>query len=462
MISLNAEITKKIENNFRKFSFLKKPEQRNLKEFMKGMILEKTCFLSAIGRRQSFEKSDRKNIERYSNALSKADSEKLLDAHLKSKKKWFLDMKEDLEFPKMPNLILVDGGDIKKKNCPKKFQTEKTRKMQYCCGIVDGSNQHKPSWGYKLLNISLYNPAQNRTHILRQHLFSSNAPGYRSDWDEQKQSLEKIKKIMPTQNNIIIEDSIGDDAQRIKFYAEDMQSLFIVRSQNIRKYEVDFNGDKFRMKFPEIAENIEFDSRNVRSYFDKKSQRKIFSKIAYKKVQHADLVDKEGEKIPLFLVLVKTETYNIPMAFLTNIEPRTSEEAWKIFFWYKKRWEVEKIYRDIKQKFKLESALIRSYKAWKTLVVLTALAWEFMQELKYKAPLFLGSYYYQIFSDWLEKRQAKEVTHLNLLDWIREFLGAYQAPLSQRFYSWKTFINRFSKPKNQLSLFGDWKKMGNF
>ena len=160
--------------------------------------------------------------------------------------------------------------------------------------------------------------------------------------------------------------------------------------------------------------------------------------------------------------LVKTETYNIPMAFLTNIEPRTSEEAWKIFFWYKKRWEVEKIYRDIKQKFKLESALIRSYKAWKTLVVLTALAWEFMQELKYKAPLFLGSYYYQIFSDWLEKRQAKEVTHLNLLDWIREFLGAYQAPLSQRFYSWKTFINRFSKPKNQLSLFGDWKKMGNF
>jgi hypothetical protein len=37
-------------------------------------------------------------------------------------------------------------------------------------------------------------------------------------------------------------------------------------------------------------------------------------------------------------------------------------EVWKIFFWYKKRWEVEKIYRDIKQKFKLESALIRDYK----------------------------------------------------------------------------------------------------
>ena len=218
MISLNAEITKKIENNFRKFDFLKKPEKRNLKELLKGMIIEKTCFLSAIGRRQSAEKNDRKNIERYSNALSKCDFKKILESHLKSKKKYFLDIKEDLEFPKNPNLILVDGGEIEKKNCPKKFQTEKTQKMQYCCGIADGSNHHKPSWGYKMLNISLYSSGQNRTHILHQHLYSSNALNYRSDWDEQKQSFEKIKKIMPQKNNIIIEDSIGDDAQRIKFY----------------------------------------------------------------------------------------------------------------------------------------------------------------------------------------------------------------------------------------------------
>ena len=231
-----------------------------------------------------------------------------------------------------------------------------------------------------------------------------------------------------------------------------MNSLFIVRSQNIRKYEVKFYGDKFKMKFPEIADNIEFDSKNIRTYFDKKSQKEVLSKIAYKRVQHTDLVDKKGRKIPLFLVLVKSETYDIPMAFLTNIEPKTIEEAWKIFFWYKKRWEVEKIYRDIKQKFKLESALIRNYKAWQTLVVLTALAWDFMQELKYKAKSFLGIYF-PLFTDWLKKKQNKEITHLNLLDWIREFLGSYKPPFSQRFYSWKLFIKRFNKPKNQLTLF---------
>ena len=129
--------------------------------------------------------------------------------------------------------------------------------MKYCCGIADGSNHHQVSWRYKMLNISLY--ANGKTHILSQHLYSSNAKNYQSDWTEQQSKKREIKQIMPTKNNIIIEDSIEDDTKRINFYSEEM-------------------------------------------------------------------------------------------------------EVWKIFFWYKKRWEVEKIYRDIKQKFKLESALIRDYK----------------------------------------------------------------------------------------------------
>ena len=456
MISLSAKITKKIENYFRKFKKLTKSQNRNLKEFTKGMILTKTCFLSEIGRTMSPENNDRKNIERYSRMLRNTDSFAIIETHLKSKEKWLNNGAGLIN----PNLVLVDGGEVLKANCPKQFQTEETQKMQYCCGIADGSQKHKVAWGYKMINISVHTPHNDRTHVLSQHLFSSNAPEYKGDWEEQRKQLELVREIIVPENSIVIEDSIGDDQKRIRFYADEMLCYFIVRSQNKRKYTINFGGDCLRLTFKEIGDNAVYEKENTRTYFDKKVQKKVKSKIAYFPVEHEDLTDKEGEKLPLFLVLVKSEAYDEPMAFLTNIEPKNSEEAWQIFFWYKKRWEVEKVYRDIKQKFKLESGLIRSYKAWQTLVVLTMLAWEIMKELASKVREFLGVCY-EIFKDWLRKKQQEAVTHLNLLDFLREFLAGYRPPLSHRFFSWKIFLHRFHKPLNQLSLFDFRRKMVN-
>ncbi len=420
------------------------------------MILTKTCFLSEIGRKMSPENNDRKNIERYSNALEKTDSFAIIETHLKSKEKW-LNNGEDLI---NPNLVLVDGGEVLKANCPKQFQTEETQKMQYCCGIADGSQKHKVAWGYKMINISVHTPHNDRTHILSQHLFSSNTPEYNSDWAEQKKQLELVQGIIDPQNSILIEDSIGDDQKRIRFYNNDMKTNYIVRSQNKRKYTINFGGDLLRMTFAEMSKNAEYEIENTRTYFDKKIQEIVTSRIAYFQVEHEDLTDKDGEKLPLFLVLVKSEAYDEPMAFLTNIEPHNSEEAWQIFFWYKKRWEVEKVYRDIKQKFKLESGLIRSYKAWQTLVVLTMLAWEMMNDLAREVREFLGVCY-EIFKNWLRKKQQESATHLNLLDFLREFLAGYRPPQSHRSFSWKIFLHRFHKPLNQLSLFDFRRKMVN-
>ncbi len=456
MISLYGKITKKIDNNFRKFKNLTTPQNRNLKEIMKGMILTKTCFLAEIGRQLSSGNNDRKNIERYSNTLEKTNCFEIIKTHLKSKKKW---LNNGIGL-RNPNLILVDGGEILKENCPKQFQTESTQKMQYCCGIADGSRKHEKAWGYKMINVSVYTPHNCRTHVLSQHLFSSNAPDYKGDWHEQKKQMELVQEVIDPSNSIIIEDSIGDDNERINFYQNTMKCYFIVRGQNKRKYNVDFNGDELKLLFSEIAENIEFDPQNTRTYFDKKCQKKVKSRISYLPIKHSDLPDESGKPASLFLVLVKSEAYKEPMALLTNVEPKNTEEAWRIFFWYKKRWEVEKIYRDIKQKFKLESGLIRSYKAWQTLVVLTALAWEIMNDLAREVREFLGICY-EIFKEWLRKKQQKTVTHLNLLDFLREFLAGYNPPQSHRFLSWRIFLHRFHKPLNQLSLFGNRRKVVN-
>lgn len=453
MISLYGKITKKIENNFRKFKTLSVPQKRNLKEILKGLLIQKTCFLSEIGRQQSRENLDRKNIERYSRTLSKTDSFEMLKAHLKQKKKWLNNGKGLTN----PNLILVDGGEILKENCPRKFQTEKTQKMQYCCGIADGSKQHESAWGYKILNLSAYTPHNGRTHILSQHLFSSNAPDYKSDWDEQKTKMKLVQEIIDTENSIIIEDSIGDDEKRINFYKNKMRCHFIVRCKNTRKYRVNFEGDVHKLLFSELGKNIKFDEKNTRQYFDKKVQQTVTSRVAFRSIEHPDLKDEAGNLHRLYLVFVKSEAYDEPMAFLTDIEPQNSEEAWRIFFWYKKRWEVEKIYRDIKQKFKLESALIRNYQAWQTLVVLTALTWEIMQELTLEVREFLGICY-QVFREWLRKKQKKVATHLNLLDFLREFLVGYFPLASHRIYSWKFFLRRFHKDNSQLTLFDFRKK----
>ncbi len=456
MISISAKITKKIENNFRKFKTLTISQNRNMKEFMKGVLLTKTCFLSEIGRKMSPENNDRKNIARYSNMLEKTDCFAIIETHILSKKKWLNNGKGLIN----PNLILVDGGEILKANCPKQFQTEETQKMQYCCGIADGSEKHKPAWGYKMINISVHTPHNDQTHILSQHLFSSNAPKYNSDWAEQREQLKLVQKIIDPKNSIVIEDSIGDDQKRIRFYRNEMKTNFIVRSQNRRKYTINFVGDRLKLTFKEIGDNAVYEEKNTRTYFDKKVQKKVKSRIAYFQVEHEDLTDEYGERLPLFLILIKSEAYDEPMALVTSIEPRNSEEAWQIFFWYKKRWEVEKVYRDIKQKFKLESGLIRSYKAWQTLVVLTMLAWEIMNDLARDVCDFLGICY-KFFTDWLKKKQQETVTHLNLLDFLREFLSGYRQPLSHHFLSWKIFLHRFHQPLNQLSLFDYRRKVVN-
>lgn len=453
MISIYGKITKKIDNNFRKFKILTIPQNRNLKEIAKGLLLTKTCFLSEIGRRLSPDQSDRKNIARYSNCLEKIDSFALIKTHIKSKKK-YLNNGTGL---KNPNLILVDGGDILKEYCPKKYYTEQSKKMQYCCGTVDGSKQHEVAWGYKLMNISAHTPHNDRTHILSQHLFSSNAPTYKSDWDEQKRQMELVSEIINPENSIVIEDSIGDDQKRINYYKNGMACWFIIRSQNKRKYTVNFEGDKLDLTYAEIAENIQYDIKNTKTYFDKKEQKEVTSQISFLPVSHCDLVDNTGKRSNLYLILVKSESYNQPMAFLSNIEPTNCEEAWRIFFWYKKRWEVEKVYRDIKQKFKLESALIRNYKAWQTLVVLTALLWDIMQDLTFEVLDFLGDCYL-LLKDWMKKKQQKSVTHLSLLDFIRQFWDYFPPPFAHRTFSWKFFLHRFSKPSNQLSLFINLKK----
>ena len=50
-----------------------------------------------------------------------------------------------------------------------------------------------------------------------------------------------------------------------------------------------------------------------------------------------DLQDKTGKKLKLNLILVKSDSYEEPMAFLTNLSPKNIAEAWNIFFWYKKK-----------------------------------------------------------------------------------------------------------------------------
>lgn len=450
MISIYGKITKKIDNNFRKFKSLTKPQNRNLKEIAKGLMLTKTCFLSEIGRKLSPQKSDRKNIIRYSRCLEKIDSFELIKTHIKSKEK-HLNNGYGLT---NPNLVFMDGGDILKEYCPKKAYTEESRKMQYCCGTLDGSRNHEKAWGYKLMNISVHTPHNDRTHILSQHLYSSNAKDYKSDWDEQKKQLEIVQKIVDPDNTILIEDSIGDDAKRINFYHNDMVCRFITRSQNKRKYTVNFDGDKVDLTYSEIAQSVDYDTENTRDYFDKKMQQEVTSQISFLKVSHSDLVDNDKQEIDLYLILVKSEAYDEPMALLTNIEPENMEQAWRIFFWYKKRWEVEKIYRDIKQKFKLESALIRGYKAWQTLVFLTALLWDILQDLTADALEFFSDCYFLI-ADWLKKKQQKSLTHLCLLDFLRHFWQQFSPPWDHRSWSWKFFLHRFAPHKNQLSLFNN-------
>ena len=446
-ISIYSKTSKKIHDFFRVFSEeTTKPQLGNLREMANGLILGESIHLSHIGEKVSREIRTRKVVERFSNTLNKVSSINLQKRHILSQCQSFGKERKSGK----PILIIPDGGDIQKPNA---------EKIENLCGNVDGSNGHKKGWGFSTIGIVAYGTESKKTIPLVHHLYSSRSKEFKGAWGEHRQFMDCLYPVTQGQNAIVVEDRIGDDKKRINHYLHTMGCSFIVRLSAKRKFNWEINKETHKLKGIEIMDYLFFNPQDEKLYKNTRTNEISMSKIAWAEVKHEDVVDPETKKqIPLFLVIVKNPTFKEPIIVLTDIKPRNIKKAWELFFFYKKRWEVEKFFRNIKQSFKLESSLLMKYKSWQTMCVLVMFAWLILQKIKKEFNEFLGSVSI-LFKQFIYNKQEKEPTELNILHFIRDLFKQYQPARSHHFYRWKIFLHRLVKDKNQLSLFNNSRKM---
>lgn len=402
MFSVRSLLSKSVHAACQKFDgLLTRPQSGNLREMILGILLAKSCHLSTIGAQVAVHVTPRKNIQRYSNALEKIDPAACEKKHIACKAPLFSDE---------PTLLLCDGGDVQKPYA---------RVMKHVCPTVDGSNGHTVGRGYPTFACIAYGLESKRQVPLYHHLYSTVTKEFNSQWAEQMSCYTWLAPFLnSTKDRIVVNDRGGDDEKQFLYVLQEMHMSFLTRmntGENARHLCI-VSGEEIGVKVPmqQIIREAVKRAGSTKQWKNKKLKKTCISRIAFQEVRLPD-----HPTIPLFLVLLFTEGFKDPIVLITDIDVRDPEKAWTVFFWYKKRWEVENFFRAIKQQFDAEGFLILSYKAIKTLAFVQMLAYSLLLEIKNAGKQALQGLAV-IFAAYCRRWQRPKESHLDLLHWIRE------------------------------------------
>jgi hypothetical protein len=403
-----------------------------------GMILGKSSHLTTMGDAVAEHVTPRKNSERYARTLEKMDGDECCKQHIRC---------AALQFREEPVLLLGDGGDVQKKHA---------QKMKRVCTTADGSNGHRAGRGYPTFAIVAYGTETKRQLPLCHHLYSTVDPAFKSAWMEQKRCYEWCIPFIAgsIHDRIAVEDRGGDDEKRFLGFLEGLQCSFLTRintGENSRALRLVRDGD---MDEPATVQALHGQLRKKagarKKWHNKKLQKDLTSTIAFQEVRLPDRPD-----LPFFLVLLYTDGFDAPIAILTDIEVRSHEDAWKIFFWYKKRWEVENFFRAIKQNFSAEQFLIRSFRAIRSLAFVQMLSFVLLLQLREHVEEN-EDMLFRWFREFCRQRQRTKQSHLDLLAWIRKTWR--QLPSVAPCRSWSYHMTaRLAPPVAQMAIF-DWRE----
>lgn len=439
---LPNDFSKRIFTISQKFTkSLRKQQQGNFREIVRGLLLSGSSFLTQIAATNSKRNKARKDVERLSNTLSKIDVDTMERIHIDSK----ID-----HFKNEAVLILSDGGDIQKPFA---------KTMEKVCKNVDGSNSHKPGRGYFLHSMVAYGLQSERISLLSSHVYSSETEDFRSGWHEEKQLFNKLENVIGSSvfDRIVVEDRGCDDVKRYEYFITELGCSFVTRihaggkSRNLILKDIDGNEEITLVK--DLAEKIRDGSGNERAWYNRKLKKNLTSKISYRKVYLPEMKD-----VPLSAIFCYTKEFLQPLVILTDLEVKNAEDAWHYFFYYKKRWEVENYYRGMKQSFGAEKFKIQDYEKVRALVFMIMLAYDFLLILKQQIKEFLGIFF-PLFKAFCNRTQKKEKHHLSLLAFLREEFMSLNPLGIYRFCSLKIQQKPYQSTKNQLLLFkfsGKW------
>lgn len=402
MVSVRSVLSKETHNECQKFDgLLTVPQLRNTREMILGMLLGESSCLSTIGHAIAGNITPRKNTERYSRTLEQIDPARCTQQHIACVAQ---------RFHAEPVLLLVDGGDMQKPHA---------KVMKHVCPTVDGSEGHTPGRGYPTFACIAYGLRTEAQIPLFHHLYSTVHPDFKSAWEEQKTCMQWCMPLSASPHDrIVVEDRGGDDEKHILFYAEEMQWSFVTRvkcgekSRNlcpVRREEI-----QEAVSVKEIASQVKGAAGAAKKWKHRKLRKTLSSSIAFQEVRLPD-----HPELPLYLVCVFTEGFDEPMVLITDIAVKDAEEAWTIFFYYKRRWEVENFFRAIKQNFGGEKFLILSFPAIRALAFIQMLAFSLLRKMHAVAQDIFAMLFHA-FQAFCRRWQREETSALTLLQWMQE------------------------------------------
>jgi hypothetical protein len=402
MVSVRSLLGKSVHTACQKFSgVVTRPHMGNLREMILGILLAKSSHLSRIGVQVSPHVTPRKNTERYSNALAQIDPVACAKKHIACKAPLFRDE---------PVLLLSDGGDIQKPFA---------KVMKYVCVNIDGSEGHAVGRGYPTFACVAYGLESKQQIPLYHHLYSTVTTEFNSQWGEQISCYEWLAPFLnSTKDRIVVNDRGGDDEKQFLYVLQTMHMSFLTRintGEKARHLCAVRDGEiEGKVPMAQIISDAVKRAGSSKQWKNKKLKKLCTSRIAYQEVRLPD-----HKHIPFFLVLLFTEGFADPIVLITDVDVRDPAKAWTVFFWYKKRWEVENFFRAIKQQFDAEGFLILSYKAIQTLACVQMLAFALLLELNNAGKQALQDLAV-VFADYCRRWQRTKESHLDLLHWIRE------------------------------------------
>jgi len=447
---LRSEISSAVYNFTAKFNQqISLPQQANLRELITGMIVSGSSQLSKVGNITAAQNNARKNTERFARTLNKIDAEQLQQRHVTCVANVFRNE---------PVLLLTDDGD---------FQKPHAHKMEKVSACVDGSNGHKVGKGYATVATIAYGVNSGQQMPVTHHLYSYQEDNFKSRWEEEKTTLGWFSDwTSSAYDRIVVEDRGCDDVKRFVHFRQTLSLSFLTRLKTDGKARhlqaIGTHGElrdkrsvldlAIKLKDNQLS-HLPRDSRTKRQWHNKKRKQNIESEIFWQEVRLPDYPD-----MPLWLLVLWSDAYKQPMVFLTDIAIKDVTQAWSVFFWYTKRWEVENFFRGVKQHFHAEGFLIRNLKAIKTLAVVQMLAYGLLIKLAAKIKDFLGVMF-ACFTEFCRKRQRSKQSHHDLLAFLRHYLPVELAINSYRSCSRQQRQHGLPPDRDQLRLFfvgGKW------
>lgn len=433
-LTLTAHLSQEVFNEMKPFvKILSRPQEFNAREMVRGLLLSGSTHLSKIGRSGGAAASERKTIERFSNALAKIPVDSALSIHAGR-------MAE--EYGDEPVLILSDGGDIQKPHA---------KVMEKVCGSVDGSKGHQVGKGYPIHAMMIYGLENKRIDPLSLHVFSTQSEDFKSQWDEEKKDFQRILPLITSSvhDRIIVEDRGCDDEKRFLYFIDELGASFVTRIHAGEKSRIVLikkdKGEYDKLSIKDLSVRMKGAAGASREWANKKLGKTLTSKIAFQEVFL------EGHlSVPLYAIFCYSEGFEEPLVILTDLKTENVVDAWKHFFYYKKRWEVENFYRAAKQQFGMEEFLILDFEKIRALLFLVMIAYHLLRKLQRKTKEFLGAVHI-LFSRFCRGQQRSSVHPLDLLAFLREvFAGARS---QYRFYAlhFKKHLSHICS--NQPSLF---------